>query len=133
DFENPHMDDFGDFPTSAAWGDTALIIPWLLYVHYGDKDILRKQYLSMKKYVEYMRASGDNEFSYETGFHYGDWFSLDGEEGNFFGKTPKEYIATAFYAHSTSILMKTARVLNNNEDKKEYEYLHDQIVQQFRK
>lgn len=31
-------------PTSAAWADAGLIIPWELYLQYSDKEILRNQY-----------------------------------------------------------------------------------------
>lgn len=113
DFFTPCQKD----PTSAAWGDAALIIPWELYLQYGDTDILETQYDSMKAYVEYMRKSAGGDYVFYEGFHYGDWFALDASEGSFVGATPKELIASAYYAHSTDILAKTAALLGREEDR----------------
>ena len=34
--------------TSAGWGDVSTIAPWTLYQVYGDRQLLEKQYPSMK-------------------------------------------------------------------------------------
>ncbi len=34
--------------SSAGWADAATIIPWNMYLAYGDKEILKDQYESMK-------------------------------------------------------------------------------------
>lgn len=67
----------------------------------------------MKRYVEYMRNSASGEDIFIEGFNYGDWFALDAYEGSFVGATPKEMIATAFYAYSKGIFAKAASVLGN--------------------
>lgn len=43
---------------STAWADAATIIPWNVYLHSGDADILRHQYDSMKGWVDYMKRQG---------------------------------------------------------------------------
>ena len=95
-----------------------LIIPWELYQQYGDKGVLENQYESMKRYVEYMRNTSGGEAVFEEGFHYGNWFALEEDEGSFVGATPKELIATAFYAYSTEILSKAAGVLGKEAEQK---------------
>lgn len=127
DFFTPVQKD----PTSAAWGDAALIIPWELYQQYGDKEVLENQYESMKRYVEYMRNTSGGEEIFEEGFHYGDWFALDAYEGSFVGATPKALIATAFYAYSTGILSKAAGVLGKEAEQKEYQELREKIKAAF--
>ncbi|CAG7643051.1 family 78 glycoside hydrolase catalytic domain [Paenibacillus allorhizosphaerae] len=119
--------------SSAAWGDAAVICPWTVYLCYGDTRILEEQYDSMKAWVEYMRRQGDNEFLRNTGFHYGDWLGLDAKEGSYRGATPNDYIATAFYAYSTSLLAKTAEILGNAQDAEQYRLLHRRIVEAFNK
>lgn len=118
---------------SAAWGDAAVICPWTLYQCYGDIRALETQYPSMKAWVEYIRAQGEDEFLWNTGFHFGDWLGLDAKENSYIGATPKDLIATAFYAYSTELLAKTAAVLGKAEDEKEYGILHGNIVLAFRK
>ncbi len=107
--------------SSTAWGDAALICPWQMYLTYGDLEILRDQFECMRGYVEYMRSQGDNEFLWNTGEHYGDWVALDAEPGSYKGATDLYLIATAFYAYSTSILIKAGKVLGR--DMTEYEAL----------
>ncbi|WP_419872338.1 glycoside hydrolase family 78 protein [Candidatus Pristimantibacillus sp. PTI5] len=117
---------------SSAWGDAAVICPWTLYECYGDTRVLETQYPSMKAWVEYMRAQGDNEYLWNTGFHFGDWLGLDAKENSYTGATPKDLIATAFYAYSTQLLAKTAAVIGNVEEAEQYRALHERIVSAFR-
>ena len=39
---------------AAAWADMAIIIPWTMYVFYGDKALLQKQYANMQAWAEYL-------------------------------------------------------------------------------
>jgi alpha-L-rhamnosidase len=118
---------------SSAWGDAAVICPWTLYQCYGDIRVLETQYPSMKAWVEYIRAQGEDEALWNTGFHFGDWLGLDAKENSYIGATPKDLIATAFYAYSTELLAKTAVILGQSEEAKVYEALHGRIVSAFRK
>lgn len=122
-----------DSCASAAWADAAVICPWTIYLCYGDKRILENQYDSMKAWVEYIRRQGDNEYLWNTGFHFGDWLALDAKEGSYVGATAKDYIATAFYAYSTAILKETAQILGRDEDVKEYGQLLEKIKENFQK
>ncbi|MHA7963250.1 family 78 glycoside hydrolase catalytic domain [Paenibacillus sp. CAU 1782] len=121
--------------SSAAWGDAATICPWTIYEMYGDNRLLAQQYQSMKKWVAYIYAQGDNPYLWNTGFHYGDWLALDSDKGGWeanFGATDRHYVATAFYAYSTSLVQKAAAALGYNEDAEYYQTLHGHIVQAFR-
>lgn len=44
--------------------------------------------------------------------HYGDWLALDAGEGNYTGASRKEFIATAFYAHSAQLLAQAMDALD---------------------
>lgn len=119
--------------SSSAWGDAAVICPWTIYLCYGDKRILEEQYDSMKSWVEYIRRQGDNEFLWNTGSHFGDWLGLDAKEGSYIGATAFDFIATAFFAYSTNLLVKAAKALGRNEDEKNYTELYSNIIAAFRK
>ena len=118
--------------SSSAWGDAATICPWTIYLCYGDKRILEEQYESMKMWVEYIREQGENEYLWNTGFHFGDWLGLDSKPDSYVGATPKDFIATAFYAYSTEILASTAKIINKLSEAKEYRELHSNIIKSFR-
>ncbi|NLM12812.1 MAG: family 78 glycoside hydrolase catalytic domain [Epulopiscium sp.] len=117
--------------SSTGWGDAAVICPWTIYQAYGDKRILEEQYDSMKGWIEYIYNHAENGFIWNTGFHYGDWVSLDAKEGSYFGATPNDLTATAFYAYSTQLLAKAAEILEKQEDVEKYSKLHANIVKAF--
>ena len=106
-----------DALNSTGWADVATIIPWNLYIAYGDKKILTDQYASMKAYVESINKVAKDDL-WNTGFHFGDWLFYRPEDDND-GKsavTDKYLIAQCFYAHSTQLLINAATVLNKKED-----------------
>jgi Glycogen debranching enzyme len=129
-FVIPHVLDEGSH-SSAAWGDAAVICPWIVYLSYGDKRVLEEQYDSMKAWVEYMRTQGQDEHLWNTGFHFGDWLGLDAKEGDYVGATPRDLIATCFYAYSTKLFVNAAEVLGRMEDAKTYRQLYDRIIKAF--
>lgn len=120
---------------STAWADAATIIPWNVYLHTGDKGILRRQYASMKAWVDYMKGEDDKDGSkrlWLTGSHFADWLALDGNyPGGVFGGTDPNLIASAYYYYSTTILVKTAEVLEKKEDASTYRKLAGEIYDAF--
>jgi len=119
---------------STGWADAATIIPWTMYLCYGDRRILAKQYTSMKNWVEFMRAQAGEACLYQQGFHFGDWLAYSTDRSDYPGATTdKDLIATAFFAYSTSLLVKAAQALGHNEDAAKYATLLDQIKQAFQK
>ncbi len=118
---------------ACAWGDAATVVPWEVYLHYGDKAILEKQYPSMKAWVDWIRLqdqkSGDRRL-WTVGFHYGDWLALDGPvEGGVFGGTDNGLLASAYYRLSSNIVAKAASVLGYLEDASFYGGLTEEIKQ----
>jgi alpha-L-rhamnosidase len=118
---------------SCAWGDAATVVPWEVYLHFGDNAILERQYPSMKAWVDWIRRqdleSGDRKL-WTVGFHYGDWLALDGpEEGGVWGGTDHGLLASAYYRLSTNILAKAASVLGYDDDAIFYGRLTEEIKQ----
>lgn len=116
---------------SAAWGDVAVICPWQIYLTYGNREILAEQFESMKKWVDYISSATTTEFLWKGGEHFGDWLGLDAPSGSYKGSSREDFIATAFYAHSTELLIKAGEVLGY--DMAEYKVLYGHIVEAFRK
>lgn len=119
---------------AAGWSDAATVIPWNMYLVYGDKDLLNDQYPSMKAWVNFMRDHSKNDL-WNTGFQYGDWLSYRAKEDNPFQAvsaiTDRYYIAQCFYAYSTQILLNAARVLGMTTDVKQYSELLNKIRKAF--
>ena len=127
---------FGEGGGCSVWGDAATIIPWTLYQRYGDRDILARQYPSMKAWVDFIRGIDEktgNRRLWTTGFHYGDWLALDNESGDTFkGGTEDGYIASAYYRLSAGIVARSAAVLGKPEDAAAYKKLEDEILSAIR-
>ncbi len=112
--------------TSSVWGDAACIMPWNLYLFYGDRSILEDQFESMKAWVDYIRSVDGKNHGWRYVFHYGDWLSLDNPAGGaeqVFGATDEEFIANLYYAVSAGLVAKAAKVLGKTTEEEEYENL----------
>ncbi|MCE5257469.1 MAG: alpha-L-rhamnosidase, partial [Chloroflexi bacterium] len=124
---------FGPPSSACGWADAAVIIPWTVYLCYGDARILQAQYPSMKKHVDYIHSVAEDGVLWNTGFHFGDWLALDAKEGSYLGATPNDLSATAFYAYSADLLARTAAVLDYTYDAAFYRDLHARIKVAFRR
>jgi alpha-L-rhamnosidase len=119
---------------AAGWGDAATVIPWNLYLAYGDLRILEQQYSSMQKWVDYeqARAGADNIWDGDT--HFGDWLDFFSTAKNTrFGSTSTDLIATAYFAHSTDILQRSAALLGKADDAARYSASLAKIKEAFRR
>ena len=119
---------------STGWADVCTIIPWNMYLAYGDKKILENQYNSMKTWVGYMEKNSRNDL-WNTGFHFGDWLffrPFDDNDGRS-AVTDKYLIAQCFFSHSTQLVINTAKVLNKKEDENYYNDLQKRIKTAFLK
>jgi alpha-L-rhamnosidase len=117
---------------SAAWADSAVIIPWNVYRAYGDKRILEDQYPSMAAWVEYERKHAGDGYVWKTDFHFGDWLAFSSTSADYPGATTgKDLVATAFFAHSTDLLQRIAVILGRQEDAAKYAELLGKIKAAF--
>ncbi|HVB03287.1 MAG TPA: family 78 glycoside hydrolase catalytic domain [Chitinophagaceae bacterium] len=117
---------------SAGWADVATIVPWNMYLAYGDTRMLGQQYPSMKAWVEYIRHQAHHDL-WNTGFDFGDWLfyrPADDNDGRS-AVTDKYLIAQCFYAHSTQLLINAARVLGKQPDVDFYTALLQRIKSAF--
>lgn len=117
---------------SAGWADVVTIISWNSYQIYGDKEQLALRYNSMKKWVDYM-ISQSNKGLYKGGDHYGDWlfFSRPNDPPGRSAVSNNLMIAQAFYQYSTQLLIKSAKVLDNDTDVSYYQNILDQANKAF--
>jgi len=119
---------------SAGWADACTVIPWNVYLAYGDKRLLGEQFPSMKAWVEYMHVQSKNDL-WNSGFHFGDWlfYRPDDDNDGRAAVTDKYLIAQCFYAHSTQLLINAAQVLGKTEEAANYTALLQKIKDAFLK
>lgn len=113
---------------ATGWSDVATIVPWNMYLAYGDKELLQNQYPSMKAWVDYMQKKAKNNL-WNTGWHFGDWlfYSVENDLDGMSAITSKYLIAQCFYAYSTQLLINAANALGNKVDADHYTLLLQQI------
>lgn len=117
---------------SAGWADAATIIPWNMWLAYGDKKILEDQFSSMKAWLGYMEKSS-KDYLWNTGSHFGDWLffrPFDDNDGRS-AVTDKYMIAQCFFAHSTQLVINAAHVLNKKEEEEKYSLLLKKVKEAF--
>ena len=108
----------------AAWADAGTICPWTIYQVYNDQRLLEKHYGAMVRWVEFCRKNSKDLLRPAAG--YGDWLSIKAD-------TPKDVLATAYFAHSTQLTADAARVLGKEDDARKYDELFRQIKAAFNK
>lgn len=124
---------------SSAWGDAATVLPWNMWLHYGDDTVLKRQYSSMKAWVDFILDNVKQQDSdcllWDSGFHFGDWLALDNEPWikSFKGKTEDKFIASIYFHYSAMIVGKAAEQLGKIEDAKIYQQMALDIMQALRK
>ncbi|TDC27703.1 alpha-L-rhamnosidase [Streptomyces sp. 8K308] len=98
-------------PTAAAWGDAACVVPWVLYQRYGDADLLRRQFPSMRAWVDRI-ASLTTDGVWAGGFQFGDWLDPAAPPDNpFAARADHDVVATAHLARSAELVAEAAAVI----------------------
>jgi hypothetical protein len=102
----------GGFRDSPEWGSSGVILPWMLYQWYGDKEILKTAWPMMTRYVDYLsNLAKENILSHGLG----DWYDLGPKFPGVAQLTPKTVTATAIYYYDIKLLAQMAVVLNDKE------------------
>jgi len=119
-----------------AWGDAGTVVPWRMYVNYADRRMLAEHFESARRWVDYVHKNNPNLLWLNRRHNdYGDWLNGDTVVLEGYPKgisaVPKEVFATAFFAHSTEILAKMAKVLDRSAEAAEYANLFQEIKAAF--
>lgn len=104
-----------------TWGDAATILPWSIYEHYQDIQLLEEFYPMMYDWTMYEKSRAlENEIPYlwQNDRQLGDWLAMDnGNLNNPIGATDPGLIASAYYYYSTTLTLRAAEVLFREKDR----------------
>ncbi|MFF4838094.1 family 78 glycoside hydrolase catalytic domain [Streptomyces sp. NPDC001315] len=146
---------------SAGWGDAIVLVPWLLYETYGDRQVLIENWEAMVRWVEWAHAVArtarhpsrvarsaeplpHEEFIWDGSFHWGEWCepkprAEDGSvieaapgEPEAWMKTDKGEVGTAFLFRSTATLAAVAGLLGHHDEAARYSRLAERIKDAWR-
>lgn len=99
------------------WTSSMVIIPWNIYLFYGDSKILVDNYENMKKYVDHITDLNPDGL---TSWGLGDWVPVK-------SKSPIEFTSSTYYFVDAGILASTAKILGKTEDHNKYNILAQKI------
>ena len=110
-----------------AWGDAGVIVPWTVYQAYGDLEIVRRHWQAMTRWMDYITsANSDGLWMHRRGNDFGDWLAISAD-------TPKDLLATAYYAHDADLMAAMARALGRPAEAARYAALRARIGDAFRR
>lgn len=134
--------------SAAGWGDAVTVLPWNMYLAYGDVRWLSQNYDAMTRWLRYVKKEAEEglqeryqdadektlarqKFLWNTGFNFGDWLvpslSNPDAEGNVNTmacmERTKDEIATCYFAYSAKLLSKIAGILGKEQDAETYHQL----------
>ncbi len=124
----PHTAPFYGGGGGPGWGSAIIILPWFMYVHYGDKRILERHYGAMSHWMEYLstRTDGNGILVREEpgSWCLGDWCAP--------GQLPSESLVNTFYYGYVSRMMeRISLTLGRPEQAERYKALSDAIGSAF--
>lgn len=114
-----------------GWGCAIVEVPYQLYKHYGDKEILSKYYNNMRRYIDYLESH--SEYGVITSDKKGEWCLGDWCGPNILYPDrditshnqqvilPAPMVNTYFMVKSLKQMAEIARIIGKDEDIKEYE------------
>ena len=127
-------------PTMAVdfWGDACVMVPYAMYMAYGDTSVLEENYEMMKAYVNACRrwaallSIGKNRYIWNTFYmlHFGDWVAADVKKMDQWQKR-SPWTATASLFHTSKLLSEIANVLGKKEDEKTYKSLSKKVAEAY--
>ena len=106
---------FGGF----LWGTAGITIPWEIWLHYGDKQVLVEHYDAMKRYMDYVEQNyidpTSNLFVQNNQeAKLSDWLGLEDN------KNDKSLLFECYYIYDLEIMQNVARLLGKSQDEQRF-------------
>jgi len=101
------------------WTSTIAIIPWQVYLFYGDSTLLEQCYPNIKRYVDHLDAISPSGL---TSWGLGDWVPVK-------SRSIKGLTSSLYFYVDASILAKAAALLGKTGDQEKYTALAGKIRQ----
>lgn len=107
--------------SAAMWSDCAAMIPWQMYLAYGDMRFLEESFDWMCRYADKLESLCAEDGLIRTGHQFGDWLALDAEQSGYTksGATDAYFIANVFYLRVLEIVRDSAKILGRPDKAKE--------------
>lgn len=138
--------------SSSGWSDACVLVPYYLYQHYGDPQILREHFPVMERWLDFVKCQAAiepdglscfpqdrqeaNGYLWTKGYHFGDWLipSLRQQPNGVALGTEKtaKVVGACFYAITVGAFAQICRWLGYEEKAAEQAVLLEKIRQAIR-
>ena len=111
------ISDRGVWAGSTGWGDVITVMPWQLYLHYGDTGVLEECFPAMTRWLDYLWNISNGPIIHppsgwgDTGFTFGDWLQPVGDNRKPRPTIADDCAATIYHYISTDLAAKIAAVI----------------------
>jgi alpha-L-rhamnosidase len=132
------IDERGDWAGSTGWGDAIVIIPWQLYLHYGNREVLTECFPAMIKWLDYLWGISNGPIIRppaewgDHGFTFGDWLQPVGDNRKPRPTVADDCAATLYHFISTQLGARIARILGRDDEARRLDERVDAIRAAFR-
>ena len=107
---------------AAGWGDAIAIVPWEVLRAYGDRRIAAESLGAVNSWLRYLETNSTDLVRPAEGF--ADWLAPT--------PTPKDLVATAFFAYAAQVATALANELDRADDAARWEKLYARVRTAFR-
>ncbi|MBB4121943.1 alpha-L-rhamnosidase [Martelella radicis] len=127
----------GEWAGSTGWGDVVVIIPWCLYLHYGDRDVLTESFPAMVRWVDYLWGISNGPIVHpnpvwpENGFTFGDWLQPVGDNRKPRPTIGEDCAATIYHFISTELTARIAGLIGEEAEQKRLAARAEEIREAF--
>ena len=91
------------------WGSAYIIIPWYMYLYYGDLAIIKEHYHGMKHYLTYLSTQVDDQGLIKEK-DLGEWVPPEPTE------IPPSFVSSAYYYYNLMLMGNMAGIMRNEAD-----------------
>lgn len=124
------------YSDNVTWPATLLFVADMLYQQTGDITVIQENYPAVKKWMAYMKDRYMNNEGIMTKDSYGDWCeppvtAEDGKGVNADQKHPSALIATAYYHHLATMMIRYSTLTGNEADGTAYTALASALKKSF--
>lgn len=114
----------------AGWADAATFVPWAVYESYGDPEILRRQFDSMRRWVDSLQMRREPTGLLPPAMQFGDWLDPDAPSDRpWEAKADSTFLANAFFSRSARLTAEAADLLGDAAPGSRYRLLADELAE----
>ncbi|RYE08671.1 MAG: alpha-L-rhamnosidase [Hyphomicrobiales bacterium] len=127
------------FYGSTGWGDAIVIIPWVLYTHYGDRAILSECFDAMLRWNEFVWSISNGPIVHPPsawegrGFTFGDWLQPQGDFAKPYPTIGDDAAATLYLYISSDLIARIAEIIGKTDEAKRMRERAEEIKKAFQR